>query len=60
MAGVNGTHTKVGNSTGRNGTKKTTGYAGGGGRPDFAIGSKAGKVKGQGYSGPNMVKPPKF
>jgi hypothetical protein len=47
---------KASSSTGTNAPKKTDGYAKGPVPPSMR-GSKPGKIPGQGYSGPNVVKP---
>lgn len=49
-------HTKVtGSSGGTTGKMKKDGYAAGK-VPDVVVGGKPGKVKGQGYSGPNVTR----
>lgn len=54
-----GTHKKVSSNTGRNaGTAKKDGYARGP-VPKSMIGTKAGSVDGEKYSGPDAATPPR-
>lgn len=56
--GLNNTHKRVSNNTGKNASFKKDGYARGP-VPESMQGSKVGKTEHRGYSGPDVAVPPR-